>query len=52
MIEPVSVDPVKEMTRNLGMLDQRLAHRLAPAVHQLDHLRRESRLEQDLHQQV
>ena len=44
--------PGKGDDRDLRMLDQRLPHRLAPAVDQLDHLGRESRLEQDLHQQM
>ena len=50
-MRPVSVEPVNEIDRHVGMLDDRRADLLAAAVHELDHLGRQPRLEQDLDEQ-
>ena len=49
---PVSVDPVNETTGTSRMLDDRRADVLAEAVHELDHLGRQPRLEHDLDEHV
>ena len=51
-MRPVSVEPVNEMTGIARMVHDRRADRLADAVHELNHLGRQSRLEQDLDEHV
>ena len=52
MRRPTSREPVKEIKRVLGCIDQRLTHHLGVAGQESEHARGQARLLQDLHQLV